>query len=103
RRRHTRFSRDWSSDVCSSDLASRLLARNATLAPGQTVAPRFAIHLPAGTPLGFYTGTVTALEGGTMPLAEVTFSFRVVPPEEAEIGRASCRDRVRDRVLAECA
>src|SRR5690606_40424625 len=23
RRRHTRFSRDWSSDVCSSDLASR--------------------------------------------------------------------------------
>src|SRR5690606_40271101 len=24
RRRHTRFSRDWSSDVCSSDLALRL-------------------------------------------------------------------------------
>src|SRR5436309_11454769 len=23
RRRHTRFSRDWSSDVCSSDLATR--------------------------------------------------------------------------------
>src|SRR5690606_40274230 len=26
RRRHTRFSRDWSSDVCSSDLAQELLA-----------------------------------------------------------------------------
>src|SRR5690606_2216962 len=26
RRRHTRFSRDWSSDVCSSDLSARLLA-----------------------------------------------------------------------------
>src|SRR5690606_7755472 len=25
RRRHTRFSRDWSSDVCSSDLADALL------------------------------------------------------------------------------
>src|SRR5207302_6346829 len=25
RRRHTRFSRDWSSDVCSSDLVSELL------------------------------------------------------------------------------
>src|SRR5690606_40137093 len=25
RRRHTRFSRDWSSDVCSSDLESRLV------------------------------------------------------------------------------
>src|SRR5690606_40078897 len=27
RRRHTRFSRDWSSDVCSSDLRSRSRAR----------------------------------------------------------------------------
>src|SRR5690606_40553075 len=26
RRRHTRFSRDWSSDVCSSDLVGRLVA-----------------------------------------------------------------------------
>src|SRR5690606_40729827 len=26
RRRHTRFSRDWSSDVCSSDLADRFAA-----------------------------------------------------------------------------
>src|SRR5690606_39459879 len=34
RRRHTRFSRDWSSDVCSSDLADRArhqLARAAAL------------------------------------------------------------------------
>src|SRR5690606_40787089 len=28
RRRHTRFSRDWSSDVCSSDLAKRNLRLN---------------------------------------------------------------------------
>src|SRR5690606_40789683 len=28
RRRHTRFSRDWSSDVCSSDLAAGGLAGN---------------------------------------------------------------------------
>src|SRR5690606_39359493 len=27
RRRHTRFSRDWSSDVCSSDLTKTTLAR----------------------------------------------------------------------------
>src|SRR5690606_39375704 len=32
RRRHTRFSRDWSSDVCSSDLAS----------PRRAAAPRLA-------------------------------------------------------------
>src|SRR5690606_41144853 len=30
RRRHTRFSRDWSSDVCSSDLSSRRNSRMAT-------------------------------------------------------------------------
>src|SRR5690606_40045969 len=27
RRRHTRFSRDWSSDVCSSDLGSAIMLR----------------------------------------------------------------------------
>src|SRR5690606_40393868 len=31
RRRHTRFSRDWSSDVCSSDLGDRVLASASTL------------------------------------------------------------------------
>src|SRR5690606_39394052 len=38
RRRHTRFSRDWSSDVCSSDLSNplqhRLSHRTTTLALG---------------------------------------------------------------------
>src|SRR5207302_2480363 len=33
RRRHTRFSRDWSSDVCSSDLSIAFLARQ-----GQSVS-----------------------------------------------------------------
>src|SRR5690606_39636847 len=31
RRRHTRFSRDWSSDVCSSDLQEVLVNRMCTL------------------------------------------------------------------------
>src|SRR5207302_8336760 len=34
RRRHTRFSRDWSSDVCSSDL--NLLKQKLALPPGFT-------------------------------------------------------------------
>src|SRR5690606_39441043 len=37
RRRHTRFSRDWSSDVCSSDL--RWPARVARWPPGRGGAP----------------------------------------------------------------
>src|SRR5690606_40936099 len=32
RRRHTRFSRDWSSDVCSSDLVGRLQQRGIEVA-----------------------------------------------------------------------
>src|SRR5690606_40514179 len=31
RRRHTRFSRDWSSDVCSSDLAQFMMGASQTL------------------------------------------------------------------------
>src|SRR5207302_2803743 len=44
RRRHTRFSRDWSSDVCSSDLAQR---------PGRRVPTREVLER-----------NVAALEGG---------------------------------------
>src|SRR5690606_9774366 len=41
RRRHTRFSRDWSSDVCSSDLHERGPQRT-SIDPGcQTSVPRF--------------------------------------------------------------
>src|SRR5690606_40353929 len=35
-RRHTRFSRDWSSDVCSSDLAVRIASSIEPLAPFAT-------------------------------------------------------------------
>src|SRR5690606_41010531 len=31
RRRHTRFSRDWSSDVCSSDLAEEIVGSDGVL------------------------------------------------------------------------
>src|SRR5699024_11874533 len=44
RRRHTRSKRDWSSDVCSSDLCSILMhptdAANRGLLPGQKVVVR---------------------------------------------------------------
>src|SRR5690606_41095812 len=39
RRRHTRFSRDWSSDVCSSDLAPRPRKRQAGALRGQLAEP----------------------------------------------------------------
>src|SRR5690606_39661309 len=65
RRRHTRFSRDWSSDVCSSDLvqdvpawaAARLLrARSVGLSRNETIfftlphPPHHSVHAPHPRP-----------------------------------------------------
>src|SRR5690606_41073512 len=46
RRRHTRFSRDWSSDVCSSDLLERHLRHEqpAAKARAQVGAPLRELH-----------------------------------------------------------
>src|SRR5690606_13102835 len=42
RRRHTRFSRDWSSDVCSSDLSRRLPIRTASAPAAESRIQRFS-------------------------------------------------------------
>src|SRR5690606_39727049 len=86
RRRHTRFSRDWSSDVCSSDLDLDL------------------IGVGAFSPLeGFMTETDYKSVVEHMRLANgLVWSIPItlaVQPEQAaalsrgEIGRASCRER----------
>src|SRR5690606_40679947 len=48
RRRHTRFSRDWSSDVCSSDLTSsrKLSSRSQSSTPRQSTSS----PMPSETP-----------------------------------------------------
>src|SRR5690606_40140977 len=48
-RRHTRFSRDWSSDVCSSDLShmyskSKLLSQEASTSEGVPRVPKQVIR-----------------------------------------------------------
>src|SRR5690606_39962883 len=100
---HTRFSRDWSSDVCSSDLGasavrtgmggacevmlltwSRPPPRGPVLKPiiGQSVALAFLL---------FLTGLVIA-----GPLVRRIRKLQ----KEVEIGRASCRER--ERVAEAC-
>src|SRR5207245_3738832 len=71
RRRHTRCYRDWSSDVCSSDLFRSC--------PADRIATALAI-LSAGQLLNTAAG----------PLGQVI----------NQIGRASCRERVEDAVGA---
>src|SRR5690606_41940641 len=73
RRRHTRFSRDWSSDVCSSDLAGLRAA-------DRLVAPTAAM-----------LAELRRLYG-PLPASRVISNGRAALPE-SKIGRASCRER----------
>src|SRR5207253_6968381 len=90
RRRHTRWPRDWSSDVCSSDLKNqrtRLHDRDEhsehSHAPPVTLNPRF--RLSPGTVLlpSPFSGSIALLRQQQALVLLGT-----------EIGRASCRERV---------
>src|SRR2546430_7079101 len=81
RRRHTRFDCDWSSDVCSSDLKSAGLIKATGTRPARGAVEHFYELTDRGQ------AAMTAIEnvlGMTPPPA----------PRGAEIGRASCRERV---------
>src|SRR5690606_40093433 len=90
RRRHTRFSRDWSSDVCSSDLGA-CIARQA----GLWSLPKAMNAFPSGPTqtLQLFGSPMTGQIARPKPLIWK-------PGLHAEIGRASCRDRVQVRVVA---
>src|SRR5690606_40156586 len=88
RRRHTRFSRDWSSDVCSSDLITysfypvyaglyEIAYRSVPLAADFSIRVE-DYKTPNG---GIIFPNPNAPTGMLLPLAAI------------EIGRASCRER----------
>src|SRR5690606_40967268 len=91
RRRHTRFSRDWSSDVCSSDLlalssflSSKRLDKILSVAkPGDYLFIEFGHNdqKEKGEKAGAYNGY-------TERMRHFVKAFR----EAGEIGRASCRE-----------
>src|SRR5690625_7837175 len=83
RRRHTRWPRDWSSDVCSSDLAldSAPVGLMAALGEDRELA----------------VGEVRGGEGGAGDAQRVVVLVSdddLVVGDEDQIGRASCRERV---------
>src|SRR5699024_11298332 len=87
RRRHTRSKRDWSSDVCSSDL----------IGAGLQDGHRFP-HGGAGGDDVLDDNDAVAVLGGVAhcaaALAVVLHLFAVEEIGLIEIGRASCRERV---------
>src|SRR5437660_1307216 len=92
RRRHTRWPRDWSSDVCSSDLEGVLVVGSAGRRPAGVGAG------PAGCAVSEYDGGGTEEErGGACGRGRGAAGggYGVCDADRgAEIGRASCRERV---------
>src|SRR5690606_40421132 len=91
RRRHTRFSRDWSSDVCSSDLAQADPADGTVLAALSYVGSDTADAL-----LAAMTGqTESRLRERIVRLGQAGILHgREFAHPLFKIGRASCRERV---------
>src|SRR5690606_40936642 len=92
RRRHTRFSRDWSSDVCSSDLENF------------EEQPRNSIFSSVVGPSIIYKRDVPSLKAEIVFFVCKKFDFEkgfrspIMEKEERphlQIGRASCRERVK--------
>src|SRR5207247_7926730 len=85
RRRHTRSTRDWSSDVCSSDLSrqkSWVVYAKKPFGSPQTVLDYLGRYTHR---VALSNNRILALENG-----QVTFSYR---DRRDKIGRASCRER----------
>src|SRR5690606_40974351 len=99
RRRHTRFSRDWSSDVCSSDLGGG----HGGGRPSAVRARQVLLDDPGDQRVGLVQ--LPAVDGGGE--ARLAFAARLRQHLAAviahEIGRASCRERKLYCVVAEVA
>src|SRR5207302_7507256 len=93
RRRHTRFSRDWSSDVCSSDLVLDT-ADGSFLSTGRRRA--LLADLPLVSVPVLWDGPGSTLAH----LRALLGPSRYKTPhwKERQIGRASCRERVEESV-----
>src|SRR5207253_7443287 len=91
RRRHTRWPRDWSSDVCSSDLCAAEASDGffAAVAPGDEFGEERIVVV--GNSPAFIDAVVETNAGAAGNLARQDFSRRW--EEIVEIGRASCRER----------
>src|SRR5699024_11373182 len=79
RRRHTRSKRDWSSDVCSSDLLSVSLALLTYHHSGHCLA----VALTSSDRGRHYSIVATGEAGHS----------EIWAPLQSQIGRASCRER----------
>src|SRR5690625_4621395 len=95
RTRHTRWPRDWSSDVCSSDLrpGSELLLDDGLMAMRVTRIDGDVIHCEVMTSGRLSDRKGLNLRGGGLSVPGVSEDDARDIVHAAEIGRASCRER----------
>src|SRR5206468_10078320 len=99
RRRHTRSDRDWSSDVCSSDLTTSNGNYYVTESGGTVheVIAHGADKDAANQSFAMLVGKHVCVRGTIDTAVQPTGGAANVVDE---IGRASCRERVKNRVVA---
>src|SRR5690606_40670888 len=99
RRRHTRFSRDWSSDVCSSDLL--VLKSVSEIVQKLMYSKEEAKRLKERfwTNFGQFMSLVPNEEG--VKVNWVNYKTGIKHLYFRKIGRASCRERVDSTLAAE--
>src|SRR5690242_20804473 len=89
RRRHTRLTCDWSSDVCSSDLGNEIAGHTLTHAHLKHLKAADAKHEVCGDRVNLYNHGFQPTSFA-YPFGEFDAGVQQI----VQIGRASCRERV---------
>src|SRR5207253_8703956 len=92
RRRHTRWPRDWSSDVCSSDLTTNAAALDATVVADRAALDNAKVQLEYATITAPIAGRTGALMVHAGNLVRANDTNALVRSEERRVGK-ECRGR----------
>src|SRR5690606_40927413 len=94
--RHTRFSRDWSSDVCSSDLEAELIYRGVKSALNLGLRNSLVMDIGGGSVEFILCNHNDIFWKGSFEIGaqRLVDQFHTEEPINAKIGRASCRERM---------
>src|SRR5207302_5042356 len=96
RRRHTRFSRDWSSDVCSSDLTFQ--PRSTLQATGCSEMTTVFADMTSDAICAFHDRHVADKDWARASASAADVWAWIAADHRCnKIGRASCRERVEDK------
>src|SRR5699024_11268670 len=99
-RRHTTSKRDWSSDVCSSDLSFQIpfiMKRLKRMIPELVLSIGLIFMVSCSD-----SSTNPTQQGNTPefpPAKSMAMDFSIFASGQSEIGRASCREIVKIRVV----